>query len=1106
MSGFQVPFTSSPPSTPDTRPRQSSKHNPFAASNPSTTPAGPPPSSAGSFTPNGPPPSSAFNSSDLEASNTFGSATSNRFAAAARTKNGTPASRAFAVPETSPFSSSPLAASSDRDDEEDDNMEHENEDEEVEVLADHPDSDIQYDPDIMDEDEFRPSPPVSLLSMSRDSPSGLDSLLQEDTPRGAKRSRGGGTVGSTRQSIVQAPTDFTSSDSALPSIIQGIAARLGSAEVYEPDDIVLRTEDLVSQLYPRYLYDHHDDAVIQHALSAVPEELIELWHSDQDANPSEYGGIEGTMITIGPDENASPMAKATFISSLLLRLHHPLASRTDSSLAKSRTKHLSASTTSTLVPYQANDRSLTIPKILLNWLDTYHNPYQTATADLLRHHPNPTAHVNFWDIIFAATLRGKVTQLVRILNEADFKDAHTASEDGRGQPGYQGVQLSNVKRVINRAIQILDHCPALANGDWDVRGTDWRLYRRKIDQAVTDLATFAEGGEKDHDDMDEPLAADNFNLRSTSKSLALSRASRRAGSKVPWTIYQNLKIMYGLLCGGTAEILSVAQDWVEGTIGLAAWWDGEDINFKASRRSLCWSQSRGPRPVDIDPTAAYLQRLRDSFREVTKVTKDSPSDFQLNSTNAVEVGLASVFEGNVEGVVALLRGWSMTITSAVVEVACVGGWLPMSGRGRLMNGFDESDLMVLSYHQSQKKDRGRDDILLEYSEGLFNREELRSAHFKEPRKGWELAVQILGRLDDVELANKKVGELLDMLQLNSGELVDKLLNLCNELGLSDQARRISEKFADSITEGSYNYGVALLYYARAHNVKKVKNVLDLLISLCLVQSVAYPSESDIDEHLKRLISSPKQTLNELSQIDSKAAELLQTYLSGYATLRRFYTLRDEDVNKNSGETSGLRPVARKNAAAAALIAVINSAEDNIHGGLYDENRGAVVQVDGLLALLAEAMVFVDQPKPILNLSQTFSLLKAIEDLQTAPSRVYGICNACFNSSLASYHGMQTPASPRAMLKKSLSSMTSSSGFSFEMLGSGQSSFKESRGKDSGGRRSIGSSGVLVGGDGKEVKRGWDWRKGITREGKAEDVLRILRVGLAKELARGWIDS
>lgn len=88
--------------------------------------------------------------------------------------------------------------------------------------------------------------------------------------------------------------------------------------------------------------------------------------------------------------------------------------------------------------------------------------------------------------------------------------------------------------------------------------------------------------------------------------------------------------------------------------------------------------------------------------------------------------------------------------------------------------------------------------------------------------------------------------------------------------------------------------------------------------------------------------------------------MLHTHLTGYATLRKFYDLRDEEVNLEQGQKPRLRPIARKNAAATALLAVINSAADSIHGGLYDEDRGSIVQVDGLLALLGEAMVFVDR--------------------------------------------------------------------------------------------------------------------------------------------------
>lgn len=291
-----------------------------------------------------------------------------------------------------------------------------------------------------------------------------------------------------------------------------------------------------------------------------------------------------------------------------------------------------------------------------------------------------------------------------------------------------------------------------------------------------------------------------------------------------------------------------------------------------------------------------------------------------------------------------------------------------------------------------------------------------------------------------------------------------------------------------------------------------------------MQSVAYPAASDLDDDLALLVTSPKEVLTALSAVDADAAEMLKLYLSGYATLRRFYDLRDAEVHLAPGQKPSLRPLARKREAATALATVINSAADSIHGGLYDPDRHAVVQVDGLLTILAESLPLLNHPlKRLLTLPQVYALIKAIEDLQTVSPRVYDQCEECFRSTLANARGERvlSPEAPRALLKKSLSGLTGSSGFSmFEMVGSevlgrppqdmdvdGQEHDEGRRGRS----RSMGSSGVLVKGKDEreraaEVKRGWDWRTGLKADVKGEDVLGILRLELAKEVARGWLDG
>lgn len=329
-------------------------------------------------------------------------------------------------------------------------------------------------------------------------------------------------------------------------------------------------------------------------------------------------------------------------------------------------------------------------------------------------------------------------------------------------------------------------------------------------------------------------------------------------------------------------------------------------------------------------------------------------------------------------------------------------------------------------------------------------------------------------------------------------------------------------------------------YARAHSGRKVKSVVDLLISYSLVQSRAYPAPAELDEQLRSLIREPKACLSAIAEADDEAARILQFNLSGYATLRRFYEIRDEAVMLKEGQKPRLKPLARRRAAAQALVAVISSAADGIYGGLYDPQRDPAVQVDGLLTLLGEALVFIErtyrciackkietetnlwtEPTDILSVSQLFTILSAIEDLETVTPRVYAQCEECFRSTLIEYHqprrnagtdtstsgSMVLAPSPRALLKKSVSSAAPPSSFSLI----GNDMVESARDRSNSGAGSAGGSGVLVSRPGDsdekgESERGWDWRAGLPEDAKGEDVLRILRVGLARKLSQRALGS
>ena len=88
-----------------------------------------------------------------------------------------------------------------------------------------------------------------------------------------------------------------------------------------------------------------------------------------------------------------------------------------------------------------------------------------------------------------------------------------------------------------------------------------------------------------------------------------------------------------------------------------------------------------------------------------------------------------------------------------------------------------------------------------------------------------------------------------------------------------------------------------------------------------------------------------------------------------------------------------------------------------------------------------------------------------------------------------------------MMKKSMSSLTSSSGFS--LVGSSMLDDERNRVVANGGHG-------LTNGHGKPgsdaQQRGWDWRAEIKEGTKGEDLLRMLRLSLAREVAGAWVEG
>ncbi|KIV81342.1 hypothetical protein PV11_03533 [Exophiala sideris] len=1039
MNTFTADYSSSINSTPGKEPQQQQQqHSRLFPANtpqlPSTTPIAPPPSQIFG--------SSAFGTgvSKLQFAQPAKSSPpvrSTKYSAAgSRTKNGTPANI-----KSRPFHTSFDVSQAPEYTQQDD-AEYSDQDMEEDAVEDEP-SRFRFSRGFQSVNQ---PPAASLMKFSTTSERNRESRMS--APRRTLRS----------SRISTLPNK--GNDTVVPSLAQNMATRAQPASLVEPDEVILKTEQLLRQLDEQTQYLKDSTRALQSVTEHVYEILAE-WRRFVDVDRPSLDSNE-----IGPQPSASPFTKANYLASLLLALRHPPPSQ-DSAMTP-------------------------MPQILLDWLDEYHVSYDPLYSTVSSARPNCTSHELFWDAVQSLVLRGKLQMVMQLFADADFRYAASSRDDGMDEVGYKGAQLQAVQSAIYRARVLLNSCPVIQADDWNVTGSDWDLFRTQLEAELDNLTDLAAA----HDDVDDDASfeAENFGLRKPGKSL-LGKLGQKSTSTIPWTIYQNLKIMYSIILGSAEEIAAQSQDWLEAATSLTIWWDGS-ADASVAQWSFDVSRAHNSRQEPLSEVDLYLARLRHSFLSVTD--PNDKNSFQINGMSPIEVGLGAVLQGSTQSTLGVLQALSHCIAASVAELGSKAGWLDVDGPARAA-GLNDEDLMVLNYG-AEKQGITKDDLLRAYAEQLYAKDVLRLPDGIAV-EGWEVAISVVTRLDDREAMHAVVSDFLDRLQVVSQDRAEKLTNLCSDLGLQDEARKVSDRFGDHLVNNTTEYGTALLCYARSHASHKIRQLIDMLTSYSLVQSRAYPPDDEMDEGLQSLVSNPKNALADIADVDPDAAEMLQFYLVGYACVRRYYALRDEDVLQT--RPSSLRPLARRRAASKALVAAINSAADSIYGGLYDPERQSAIQVDGLLTLLGEATALLashsPNDKPAFTATQIYALLAAIEDLSTVSSRVYDAAEECLRAALRNYYGSQPP-SPHAMLKKSMSSGTNSN-FSFSMMGSEMLARSELTSTGTGGK-SAGSSGVLVPGAKGDAARGWDWRARFCKDKDVtgHDVVRALRIGLAEELS------
>jgi hypothetical protein len=125
-----------------------------------------------------------------------------------------------------------------------------------------------------------------------------------------------------------------------------------------------------------------------------------------------------------------------------------------------------------------------------------------------------------------------------------------------------------------------------------------------------------------------------------------------------------------------------------------------------------------------------------------------------------------------------------------------------------------------------------------------------------------------------------------------------------------------------------------------------------------------------------------------------------------------------------------------------------------------------------------------------------TLLKVTEDLETVGPTVTSRCEASLHAAIDNAH--DSSVSPYDSLKKSISNLTTASS-QFSLISS--SMLHSQILNPPTGATSTEGSGLLLQ---APIKRAWDWRKGLRKDSSPKELLKILRLGLARELAKGWL--
>lgn len=764
------------------------------------------------------------------------------------------------------------------------------------------------------------------------------------------------------------------------------------------------------------------------------------------------------------NDTKSRLYKAYYLVSLLLPLHHSRAN---------------------------------VPETLRKWLYTHkQNPSRQQLHSLKSFHPNCVFSPNYWDFIHRLILRGEVQEVHDIMRTTDWdqlcvdapvtKAPKFNTSSGQSVPAiekrYTRGEIDTIKAATATCMKLLKACPGLARSSYAPSETGffpktakhhgtsaaWRIWQGSVFSACEELrGRNTDAEDSVFDDTDDSYY-NNYHPRNGLGSFGLSIASGKPKEKapLPQDVARGFRQIYEVMRGDRDAVISSTDKWEEAVVGLMFW------NPAGSANKGDYDDSVDEE--DSDTEGGDLQHVDRNRRErelvrLSKTIESLMEDMPIDPTSDLDITVGGIMTGDPTAVTDFLPTFSLLAASAAVEIC---GWagsilrnpinegaLEKRRGGGMMDAFNEDDDAVFGLMSRVVSEGDKaDGVLKEYAAGLFGIEWLdENAKFE----GWEAGVGILER---VKGGKELAGKLLTQLELNSKDRVQKLLQHCNEKNLTDEASDIAASFAGRLVTSATSYGDSLYFYSlSSYHRPSIHNLLTKLLSSSLLTSSTFPPDPTLDDTFKKLLSSPKST----------SSQILRFELSGYATLRNFYALRD------AGKFAP---------AASALVATIKSAGEKLDGGVLDPEWECAVEEWTLGALLGELIPFLGSPKRCITVRECMDVMKVLTDFELV--------------------GGETMRRADEFLKRVITAKKDIASLANGGASSGRNSIIKSSSWEE-VRKAIDEGVLLNGIDMDAVERSWDWRDGFVGDGKKgglEEIIRVVRLRLSREVARAWLEG